>query len=199
MLLLTATRSAFPKPCPLFVILPTHRIRNPNRQTNKTKKNDKNSPFFVFETPTLSNHSQDWGDEFSDTATGNRSRCSSCGSGGGGSGSRARARSPRRKTAGRDGQRSSNDTPPACYRDHFPRQQQERHRSISPSRRAGDANGVSASAAAGKRQAKRAASLLYSSLRFAAAVKSETLPPGECADLSYRKLSGVTGSGNSQG
>lgn len=157
-----------------------------------------NSPFFVFETPTLSNHSKDWGDESSDVAAGNRGRCSSCGSGsggGGGSESRARARSPRVRVAGRDGHRSNNDTlPPACYRDHFPRQrqrqqqqQQEQDRSVSPSRRAGAAHGVSASAAsAGKRQAKRAASLLYSSLRFAAAVKSETLPPGECLSCGSR-------------
>lgn len=34
-------------------------------------------------------------------------------------------------------------------------------------------------AAARKKQAGRAASLLYSSLRFASVVKSETLPPGE--------------------
>lgn len=32
--------------------------------------------------------------------------------------------------------------------------------------------------AVGNKQASRAASLLFSSLRFAAAVKSETLPPG---------------------
>lgn len=171
MLLFSATRSTFPESCARMMIFPTP---GPVR----------NSPFFVFETPTLSDHSKDLGDEFSDVAAGNRGRCSSCGGGTGGDlESRTRARSPRRKAAGRNGQRSNNDTsPPACYREHFRLQQQqgERNKGVPPSRRGYGANNVSSSAAAaGKRQARRAASLLYSSLRFVAAVRSETLPPGE--------------------
>lgn len=50
---------------------------------------------------------------------------------------------------------------------------------IAAAAAAASAADASAAAAARKKQAWRAASLLYSSLRFAAAVKDETLPPGE--------------------
>lgn len=43
---------------------------------------------------------------------------------------------------------------------------------------AGVVNTVATAMAVSNKQASRAASLLFSSLRFAAAVKSETLPPG---------------------
>lgn len=165
------------------------------------------SPFFVFETPTLSTHAKDFGDDFGDGNTATISTdansyhrwCSSLGGnhgGGGGSGSSdsyTRARSSRRSARGVRHSRSNNNngdhddgSPPACYREHY-RQRSARSRSASPGRRPRPR--PQAAAATGKAQAKRAASLLYSSLRFAAAVKSETLPPGEWHGSAVRQTS----------
>lgn len=107
----------------------------------------------MFETPTLSTHTKDGDDDDGSPAAGNDRYCSSCGNGSGnGSGS------------GRS-------------------QRQRERKGLSPSLALAGPGDIYdtpvAATAAGKRQARRAASLLYSSLRFASAVKSETLPPGE--------------------
>lgn len=144
-----------------------------------------NSPFFVFETPSLSTHanSKDTGGGLSSrtavaaAAGAEYERRSSYQSGG----STGRSR-PRTGEAERRGVEDG-DFPPNYPSHHRPERRQG-NRSRSPSRWASDADQAAAAAAAaaleaGKMQARRAASLLYSSLRFAAAVRSETLPPGE--------------------
>ena len=114
----------------------------------------------MFETPTLSTHTKDGDDDVGRPTGGKNDRfCSSCGSGNvSGTG-----RTQRQK--GRKGLSPS-------------------FALAGPSDMFGAPTAAAAAAAAtataaGKRQARRAASLLYSSLRFASAVKSETLPPGE--------------------
>lgn len=142
---------------------------------NRGKK-IKTSPFFVFETPTLSTHSKDLGDEFGDDSAGAAGACSSCGAGGGPE-DRSRFLSPRRRSAnGGIDDYDDDASRPSFYRSP-PHKRGDRRSSGPASRRA--ARDTSRAAVAGKKQASRAASLLYSSLRFASAVRSETLPPGE--------------------
>lgn len=159
----------------------------------------------MFETPSLSTHSK----EFNEDSNGNNGstntntaagHCPSCSTGVALQKGHSRTRSPRRSaTGGRWGAGYSNSSSsggggdngdddsssPSFHPPHRRHDKRQGKRSESPSRRARDASkvaaAVDAAAAAGKTQARRAASLLYSSLRFAAAVRSETLPPGERA------------------
>ncbi|CBN76625.1 Carnitine O-acyltransferase [Ectocarpus siliculosus] len=146
------------------------------------------NPFFVFETPTLSTHSKDLGDEIGDAGA-----CSSCGAGGG-SEDRSRFPSPPRRSAnGGIDVYDDNASRPSFYRSP-PHKRGDRRSSEPASRRA--ARDTGRAAVAGKKQARRAASLLYSSLRFASAVRSETLPPDLWRDTplcmaQYRRLFGA--------
>ncbi|CAN0492382.1 unnamed protein product, partial [Ectocarpus sp. 8 AP-2014] len=86
-----------------------------------------------------------------------------------------------------------NASRPSFYRSP-PHKRGDRRSSEPASRRA--ARDTSRAAVAGKKQASRAASLLYSSLRFASAVRSETLPPDLWRDTplcmaQYRRLFGA--------
>lgn len=166
------------------------------------------SPFFVFETPTLSTHSKESESNPGDSSPSRNSMlCSSCGGGTAGRGghryyadgsssginSRELGGGAWGRPAGIGG--GLNDrSPPYYYRAHHhhdgQRNQQPDRRNHSPQQwsptgSTGDVGGATvvtlpgaSASVAGKKQARRAASLLYSSLRFASAVKHETLPPG---------------------